>query len=55
MTLSLQLVTNAIVIVALVAFVGYRQMTWRAVDPGRMWRLPAILAIVGLVTLGSMT
>lgn len=55
MTVSLQLVTNAIVIVALVAFVGYRQMTWRAVDPGRMWRLPAILAIVGLVTLGSMT
>ncbi|GAB3611798.1 hypothetical protein [Humibacter ginsengisoli] len=55
MTISLQLITNAILIVALVAFVGYRQMTWRAVDPGRMWRMPAILGIVGVVTLGSMT
>ena len=55
MSISLQLVTNVILIVVLVAWVGYRQMTWRVVDPGRMWRLPAILAIVGVATLGSMT
>ncbi|GAB3392961.1 hypothetical protein GCM10027568_21170 [Humibacter soli] len=53
--MSIQLVTNAIVIIALVIWVGYRQMTWRAVDPGRMWRLPAVLAIVGIITIGSMT
>ena len=53
--MSIQLVSNAIIILALVAFVGYRQMTWRAVDPARMWRLPIILAIVGAVMLGSMT
>ncbi|GAB3799949.1 hypothetical protein GCM10028798_13740 [Humibacter antri] len=55
MTLSIQLLTNALIIVALVVWVGYRQLTWRAVDAGRMWRLPAILAIAGLATLGSMT
>lgn len=32
-------------------WVGYRQTTWRAVDAARMWRLPAILGIVGVVTL----
>lgn len=53
--MSIQLVSNAIIIVALVVFVGYRQMTWRAVDPARMWRLPIILGIVGVATLGSMT
>jgi hypothetical protein len=54
-SISLQLVTNAILIIALVVWVGYRQLTWRAVDAGRMWRLPAILAIAGVATLGSMT
>jgi hypothetical protein len=54
-SLSIQLVTNAILIVALVVWVGYRQLTWRAVDPGRMWRMPIILAIAGVATLGSMT
>ena len=53
--MSIQLVSNAIIIIALVVFVGYRQMTWRAVDPARMWRLPIVLAIVGVATLGSMT
>lgn len=55
MSVSLQLVTNTIVIVAVVGLVAYRQMTWRAVDPARMWRLPVILGIVGVATLGSMT
>ncbi|MHA7985437.1 hypothetical protein ACX9R5_06480 [Rathayibacter sp. CAU 1779] len=55
MSLSLQLVTNAVIIVAVLVFVGYRQLTWRAVDPGRMWRMPVILGIVGLATLGGTT
>lgn len=55
MSPSLQLVVNAILIVALVVWVGYRQLTWRAVDPARMWRVPAVLGIVGLATLGGMT
>lgn len=33
------------------AWVGYRQTTWRVVDGSRMWRTPFILGVVGLVTL----
>ena len=53
--MTIQLVTNAIVIVVVVVFVAYRQMTWRAVDPARMWRLPLILGVVGVATLGTGT
>lgn len=55
MSLSIQLLSNALIIVAVVVFVGYRQLTWRAIDPGRMWRLPVILGIVGLATLSGTT
>jgi hypothetical protein len=54
-SISLQLVINAILIVALVVWVGYRQMTWRAVDPSRMWRMPIVLAIAGVATIGGTT
>ena len=36
---------------ALLCWIGYRQLTWTAVAPERMWRMPAILAIIGVVTL----
>lgn len=55
MTLYVQLLTNVIIIIAVLIFVGYRQLTWRAVDAGRMWRLPLVLGVVGLVVLGSAT
>jgi hypothetical protein len=54
MTISLQLITNAIIIVALVVWVGYRQTTWRAVDPARMWRMPLILGVIGILSLGGL-
>lgn len=50
-----QLLINGVIIIAVVVLVAYRQMTWRAVDPGRMWRLPLILGVVGLVVLGGQT
>jgi len=53
--MSIQVVVNAVLIIALVGWIAYRQLTWRPIDPGRMWRMPAILAIVGLVTISSMT
>ncbi|WP_240977274.1 hypothetical protein [Planctomonas sp. JC2975] len=55
MSLSIQLVTNVVIIIAVLVFVGYRQLTWRAIDAGRMWRMPVILGIVGLATLGGTT
>ncbi|MFT4136173.1 hypothetical protein [Microbacterium sp.] len=53
MDTPLQLIVNALLILLLLVWVGYRQTTWRAVDPTRMWRLPVILAVVGLATLSS--
>ncbi|MFT4216181.1 MAG: hypothetical protein QM619_03225 [Micropruina sp.] len=34
----------------ILVWVGYRQTTWRVVEP-RMWRLPLILGLVGIVSL----
>ena len=36
---------------ALLVWISYRQLTWTPVVPSRMWRMPGILAIVGLVLL----
>ena len=36
---------------ALLIWISYRQLSWTPVVPSRMWRMPAILAIVGLVLL----
>jgi hypothetical protein len=54
-SLSIQLLTNVVIIIAVLVFVGYRQLTWRAIDAGRMWRMPVILGFVGLATLGGST
>lgn len=35
----------------LLGWIGYRQLSWTAVAPERMWRMPAILAIIGVATL----
>lgn len=42
---------NIAIGVALLIWISYRQLTWTPVVPGRMWRMPAILAIVGLFLL----
>ena len=36
---------------ALLIWISYRQLSWTPVVPERMWRMPAILAIVGLFQL----
>lgn len=37
--------------IALIVWIAYRQLTWTPVVPERMWRMPAILAIIGVVEL----
>ena len=37
--------------ILVLVWVGYRQTTWRAVDAGRMWRMPVILGIAAVATL----
>ncbi|MBE7163061.1 MAG: hypothetical protein INR72_17625 [Williamsia herbipolensis] len=51
--MSVQLIANVVIGLALVGFLAYRQMTWQSVDPSRIWRLPVILGIVGVVMLAN--
>ncbi|WP_416393932.1 MULTISPECIES: hypothetical protein [unclassified Curtobacterium] len=49
--MSVQLLANILIGIALVAFLGYRQATWQYLDPTRIWRTPLVMAIVGVVVL----
>ncbi|MFC5502753.1 hypothetical protein ACFPJ4_10935 [Lysinimonas soli] len=39
---------NILIGLAILVWIGYRQLNWTAVAPDRMLRLPAILAIIGV-------
>jgi hypothetical protein len=47
MNVNLSYALDAVIGVAAIAWICYRQMTWRVVDPGRMWRGPLIFGIIG--------
>lgn len=49
--MSVQMLGNAILIVLAIGWIGYRQMTWRPVSIAKMWRFPAIAAVVGAILL----
>jgi hypothetical protein len=49
--MTLQTIGNALLIVVLIGWMGFRQLTWRPVSILRMWRVPAIMAIIGVVLL----
>jgi hypothetical protein len=38
---------------ALLVWIGYRQLTWTVIVPQHMWRMPAVMAIVGVVLLAK--
>ena len=49
--MTTQTLLDIVLGIALLGWIGYRQLTWTAVSPERMWRMPALLAIIGVVTL----
>lgn len=49
--MTVQTLGNAVLILLLIGWVGYKQLVWRPVVVARMWRGPAIFAIVGAVLL----
>jgi len=49
--MSLQMIGNVLLVLALIGWIGYRQMTWRPVAVSAMWRMPLILGVVGVVLL----
>lgn len=51
--MSVQLAANILIGVALVAFLAYRQATWRYLDPARIWRGPLVMAVIGVVVLAQ--
>jgi len=53
--MTIQMIANGLLIVALVGWMGYKQLTWRPVDVGRLWVTPAIFALAGLVLLAGVT
>lgn len=51
--MSVQLLANILIGLALVGYLAYRQATWQSVDPTRVWRTPLVLGAVGLVVLAQ--
>ena len=51
--MSVQLVANVIIGLALVAFLAYRQATWQYLDPTRIWRTPLVMGVIGVVVLAQ--
>ncbi|MFI6042126.1 hypothetical protein ACIA8C_10860 [Nocardia sp. NPDC051321] len=44
---------TAVLVIAILGWIIYRQNQWRPFDPARMWRGPLVLGIVGVVMLAS--
>jgi hypothetical protein len=44
---------NILIAIAVLAWIIYRQFTWQLATPSRLWRMPAIIAIVGVVMLAQ--
>ncbi len=51
--MSVQLVVNVLLGLALVGFLATRQATWQYLDPTRIWRTPLVLGVVGVVVLAN--
>ncbi|HMH57643.1 MAG TPA: hypothetical protein VK537_00540 [Galbitalea sp.] len=46
-------VTDIIIALAVLCWIIYRQLTWQLVNPSRLWRMPIIIAIIGVVMLAQ--
>jgi hypothetical protein len=51
--MTVQLLANTLIGLALVVFLAVRQASWRSVDPNRIWRGPLVLGGVGVVLLAQ--
>jgi len=46
---------NLVIGLGLIAYICSRQLSWRLVDPARMWKLPIVLGVVGAVSVAKQT
>jgi hypothetical protein len=51
--MNVQNIVTAVIAVALIGWVIYRQLTWQVVTPARMWRMPLILGVIGVIELSQ--
>jgi hypothetical protein len=51
--MSVQLLTNAVLVLALVGYLAWKQSTWQYLDPARIWRGPVVMAGIGIVVLAQ--
>jgi len=51
--MNVQNLIYGILALAVVGWIIYRQLTWQAVTPSRMWRMPIILAVIGIFELSQ--
>lgn len=49
----MQNVGEIVLVVLVIGWVVYRQTQWQALDHARLWRLPIILGIIGVLSLKS--
>lgn len=45
---------DILIAIAVLVWVIYRQLTWRPVSAGSMWRMPLIMGVVGVIMLAQM-
>ncbi|KAA0021196.1 hypothetical protein [Antrihabitans cavernicola] len=48
-----QYALDIVIAVLVLGYIMWRQTQWRVVDHGKMWRLPIILGIIGVVAIGQ--
>jgi hypothetical protein len=51
--MNISTVTDIIIALAVLCWIIYRQFTWQLVSPSRLWRMPAIIAIIGVIMLAQ--
>ena len=51
--MNISTVTDIIVALAVLCWIIYRQFTWQLVSPSRLWRMPAVIAIIGVIMLAE--
>jgi hypothetical protein len=51
--MNISTVTDIIVALAVLCWIIYRQFTWQLVSPSRLWRMPVVIAIIGVIMLAQ--
>jgi hypothetical protein len=46
-------IVDILIALVVLAWIIYRQFTWQLASPSRLWRMPAVIAIIGVVMLAQ--